>query len=92
MDMCGECFKDKLVPWLEAQGATVRMHPDSYARPKRCLCGKAGVRVDGYRASGREFAGKTCRCSGYWFPHRAGSGFCELGNWTDEQMRERCGG
>lgn len=25
LDMCGECFDTKLVPWLESQGATLRI-------------------------------------------------------------------
>jgi hypothetical protein len=30
MDMCGECFETKLVPWLESQGVKMRTEDRDY--------------------------------------------------------------
>lgn len=70
---------------------SLRMHPDDYLRRPRCACRKGHLRIDPYRNSGRETAGRVCRCSGYWFPHRTGSLWCMEGKWTAEQMQARMG-
>lgn len=69
---------------------SLRKHPDEYVRRPRCACRKGYLRIDRYRNMGRE--NNVCRCSGYWFPHRMGSKWCESGNWTAEDMRQRIEG
>lgn len=70
---------------------TIARHPDEYLRPRTCrVCGKGRLRVDTYRDSGREHAGTVCRCWGYSFPHRRGSGYCfHNPNLTPEMLQER---
>ncbi|MCK5769500.1 hypothetical protein [Algiphilus sp.] len=61
---------------------TLRMHPDHYYRRRyaRCPACKADdMRVDTYRASGREAKRYLCHCDHYGFPHRRGSLLCEHG-------------
>jgi len=64
---------------------TLTKHPEEYTRKHfaSCrFCKKAPiVYVDHYRDSGKERKrqGKPCNCLGYSFPHRKGSGWCEMG-------------
>lgn len=70
---------------------TKAMHPDEYVRAPRCKrCGKGRLRIDKFRNTGREHAGKTCHCCGYSFPHRRGSKWCEHNPaLTADMLRER---
>lgn len=68
-------------------------HPSQYVRKTALLCrscSKGYYRVDKFRDSGREHAGKTCQCGNYSFPHRRGSLYCQHSpKLTQELMRER---
>jgi hypothetical protein len=50
-------------------------------------------RVDKYRNTRREHPkSMTCNCSGYWFPHRRGSGWCDQNHkLTAEDFERRHG-
>lgn len=66
-------------------------HPGEYIRPPRCRsCGKGHYRPDPYRTSGREHAGKTCRCGNYSYPHARGRGYCiHNPKLTPEMLQQR---
>lgn len=67
----------------------------NYSRPPRCSCGVSDWRLDLHRTKEQEAktgAYAICRCDGYWYPHRPGSGVwcCEsdsLPTIDDERRR-----
>ena len=73
---------------------TLNRHPDEYVRLPQCRapgCRSRRYTVDAYRTR-VERGGKVrpCKCYGYSFPHRRGSGYCEHNpKLTEEMLRER---
>jgi hypothetical protein len=51
-------------------------HPRDFGQhPPVCIsCGSRTWAIDSYRQSGKEAACFTCRCDGFPYPHRKGSG------------------
>jgi hypothetical protein len=70
---------------------TLPRHPATYRKIPLChQCRKGHFRPDTFRDSGREHAGKTCRCGQYSFPHRRGGGYCSHNQKvTEAMMQER---
>jgi len=58
---------------------SLRLKPESYIRVPKCgVCGEANWRIDFYRMKREKGRlSPTCYCSGYHFPHREGSLFCQ---------------
>lgn len=65
---------------------TLKKHPDEYVRPPRCeSCGSRKWRWDRFRDK-VEKRKKPCHCTGYWFGHRKGSGWCDHGKLVQREM------
>ncbi len=64
---------------------------EQYVRPPRCQgCGrKLTGQID--REPRRRAKRDVCHCSGYWFPHRKGSKWCDLSrrSLTDQDYEQR---
>lgn len=69
---------------------TWRLRWDRYYKRKRCLCGSYQFRVDKWMLWRRRNV-KPCCCSGYHFPHRAGSKWCQsyTGKLTKRDLKQR---
>lgn len=62
----------------KCQSRQVLAHPLTwYLREPRCRsCGEKALRADKWMNERRTSNPVRCSCDGYWFPHRAGSKWC----------------
>lgn len=71
----------------EARKSLSKM-PHQYARQPQCpSCRKRKWRWDKFRDL-VEKKRKPCNCTGYWFAHRKGSGWCDHGKKIIEAMEQ----
>lgn len=74
------------------QTRQVLAHPLSwYIRQPRCRsCGEQALRADKWMNE-RNTKQTRCSCSGYWFPHRAGSKWCDQNphKWANDPAEYR---
>src|ERR1035437_5315504 len=71
------------------QRRSLARHPKNYLRPPKCpQCGQSHWYIESYRMRKEMGSKPMCMCSGYHFPHRKGSKYCQHNpdfekNWTE---------